>query len=99
MIYEIAEIDVIPGKEADFQQAVATAVEQFKSAEGCHGLRLKKSIENPSQFRLIVTWETVDDHMITFRNSEGFQIWRGLVGEYFSSPPRVQHFEKVITGF
>ena len=44
-----------------------------------------------SIYRLLVEWQTVEDHMIGFRNSADFQTWRGLVGEYFAAPPVVTH--------
>ena len=51
--------------------------------------------ETPRAYRLLVKWETVDDHMVGFRNSEDFQEWRRLVGRYFDGPPKVMHAQLV----
>jgi heme-degrading monooxygenase HmoA len=59
MITEIAQIDVKPGMEAEFESGVAQAMPVFKRAKGCKGLVLEKSIEKPSRYRLFVQWETV----------------------------------------
>ena len=44
---------------------------------------------------LLVRWETLDDHIVGFRQSEAFTRWRSLIGPYFQSPPVVEHLEPV----
>lgn len=99
MVYEIAEIDIKPGDEALFEAAVEKAAAQFKKSRGCRSLALHKVIERPSAYRLIVGWETVEDHTVAFRNSEEFQEWRRLAGPYFAAPPRVEHVTVVLKAF
>jgi heme-degrading monooxygenase HmoA len=97
MITEIAQIDVIPGSEKDFEAAVAKARALFLRAKGGKGFELHKSIEKPSRYRLVAKWETLENHTVDFRDSEDFAAWRGLVGPYFASPPEVEHTEIVLT--
>lgn len=99
MIFEIAELDVKAGEEAAFEAAAAKAVPLFQRAKGCLGMELQRSIETPSKYRLVVRWNTLEDHMVHFRGSEDFQEWRKLVGPHFASPPAVQHTSAVFTGF
>jgi heme-degrading monooxygenase HmoA len=99
MIWEIAQIDVKPGEEAAFEAAVATAVPLFKSARGCKGMQLQRGVEHPGRYRLIVEWETVENHTVDFRGSENFQEWRRRVGGFFASPPTVEHTHQVVKGF
>jgi heme-degrading monooxygenase HmoA len=99
MIWEIAQIEVKPGSEADFEAGVAKAAPLFQRAKGCHGMELQRSVEFPSRYRLVVTWETVENHMVDFRQSEDFQAWRGLVGAYFAAAPAVEHTRQVVKGF
>jgi quinol monooxygenase YgiN len=99
MITEIAQIDVKPGLEADFEAGVKNAAPIFQRAKGCHGMELQRSIENPNRYRLFVTWETVEAHTIGFRNSPDFQEWRKLVGHCFAAPPDVEHVQQVVRGF
>ena len=47
MITEIAQIDVKPGMEAEFETGVKNAAPLFKRAKGCHGMELQRSIEKP----------------------------------------------------
>ena len=96
MITEIAQIDVKPGTEAEFEAAVGKAKAIFGRAKGCHGFELHRSIEKPQRYRLMVKWETLENHTVDFRSSEDFAAWRGLVGQYFASPPEVEHTQTVL---
>ena len=95
MVTEIAEITIDPATAAAFEAAVAKAAPAFRAAAGCHAMALERIIEAPGQYRLRVEWESVDHHMVTFRESEGFQTWRALAGPYFTAPPVVHHSEPV----
>jgi heme-degrading monooxygenase HmoA len=96
MITEIAQIDVKPGTEKDFEAAVARARPLFLRARGGRGIELHKSIEKPSRYRLMAKWDTLENHTVDFRGSEDFTAWRGLVGQYFAAPPEVEHTETVL---
>lgn len=96
---EYADLTIDPAREADFLAAVARAVDLFRKAEGCRGMRLDRIVERPGTFRLIVEWDSVAHHMDGFRNSPGFQDWRALVGGFFAGGPVVVHTEPAVTGF
>ena len=96
MIHEIASILVQAGHESAFEQGVEAARPLFQRAKGCHGIELHRSIEEPLRYTLVVAWETVEDHMVHFRQSDDFQAWRGLVGEHFANPPVVHHEQQVM---
>lgn len=96
MIQEIASILVITGHEAQFEAGVAQAKPFFLRAKGCHGIALHRSIENPQQYTLVVDWETVENHMVDFRESADFQEWRKLAGPHFAQPPQVHHETQVL---
>ncbi|EJN11914.1 putative enzyme involved in biosynthesis of extracellular polysaccharides [Bradyrhizobium sp. YR681] len=64
MITEIAQIDVKPGSEKDFEAAVAKAKAAFGRSKGFHGFELHKSIEKPQRYRLMVKWATLENHTV-----------------------------------
>jgi heme-degrading monooxygenase HmoA len=99
MILEIAQIDVKPGLEAEFEAGVTKATAIFRRAKGCKGMELQRSIEHPSRYRLFVKWDTVEDHTVDFRGSADFQEWRKLVGHCFAQPPQVEHVQQAVSGF
>lgn len=98
MIKELAEIDIKPGCEQAFEDAAAIAKNLFLTSKGCIAFRLHRSMEQPSRYRMFVEWETIEDHMIEFRNSEAFAEWRRLCGSYFQNPPRVEHLTVIVEG-
>jgi heme-degrading monooxygenase HmoA len=95
MYLEIAAVEIIAEQEGAFETAVGEAAPLFLRAKGCRGVQLQRSVEQPSHYRLVVKWETVEDHMVHFRQSDDFQAWRRLVGKYFASPPVVEHTRQV----
>ena len=99
MVLEIAQIDVKPGLEAEFEAGVAKAVPIFRRAQGCNGMALQRSVEKPNRYRLFVQWETLENHTVDFRGSPDFQEWRKLVGHCFERAPEVEHTEQVVEGF
>ena len=99
MILEIAQIDVKPGMEAEFEAGVKKAAPIFKRAKGCKFITLQKSHEMPRRYRLFVQWETLENHTKDFRESPDFHEWRKLVGHCFSTPPNVEHVVEVMRGF
>ena len=99
MITEIAQIDVKPGTEKEFEQGVQQAVPIFRRAKGCRNMALRRSIEKPTRYRLFVGWDTVENHTVDFRGSADFQEWRKLVAHCFASPPDVEHVNETVKGF
>ena len=99
MVLEIAQIDIKPGLETEFETGVGKAVPLFKRAKGCRSLSLQRSVEKPGRYRLFVGWNTVENHTVDFRGSADFQEWRKLVGHCFASPPEVEHTREAVKGF
>lgn len=99
MIMEIAQIDVKPGMESEFEAGVKKAAPLFQRAKGCKGMELQRSHEKPQRYRLMVKWDTLENHTVDFRGSSDFQEWRKLVGHCFAAPPDVEHTKQVVAGF
>lgn len=93
MILERASFSVIPGSEGEFEAAMEQAKDVISQADGFRSFRLQRGIENPSSFLLLVEWDTVEHHMVGFRESDRFTRWRQLIGPYFAAAPDVEHFE------
>lgn len=91
MIYELASIKIDPAKSNEFEAAVKSAAPLFKSSKGCIAMNLQKIIENDGEYLLQVTWESLEAHIVDFRNSQNFQDWRALAGPFFIEPPKVIH--------
>lgn len=99
MVLESAELLIKAGMEEKFEAALREAMPLFRRARGCEGMQVQRSIENPLAYRLLVQWQTLEDHTVHFRGSEDFQAWRRLVGHCFDGAPNVSHLATVYEGF
>jgi heme-degrading monooxygenase HmoA len=93
MILEQAVFAITPGSERDFEAAIEQAKELVAQTRGFRSLQLRRGVEQPASYLLLIEWETLEDHMVGFRESDRFRRWRELIGPYFASPPVVQHFD------
>jgi len=96
MILEHAHITVRPERHQEFEAALTRAREVIAGSPGFLSLRLSRGIESPDRYLLLVEWETLEDHTVGFRESDRFTEWRGHIGEFFDSPPEVDHFTPVL---
>jgi heme-degrading monooxygenase HmoA len=98
MVTEIAQIDVSPGMESEFEAGVGKARAIFGRARGFKALALHRSIEQPQRYRLVIEWETLENHTVDFYGKDDWKAWRALVAHCFAGPPRVEHTNTVLTG-
>jgi len=96
MIHEVATLTIDPATSAEFEAAVARARPHFEAAKGFVSFGLERSIETAGRYHLVVGWQSVEAHMVDFRESDGFQAWRALASPFFTAPPSVEHIERVI---
>jgi len=93
MILELVDIRIQPGKQAEFDAAVVRGLtDVIGKAKGFCSYKVNKGIESPERYVLMIYWETLENHMVDFRESPAFAEWRGIVGPYFAAPPAVEHF-------
>lgn len=99
-ILEHVPLDVIAGKEAEFEAAFDTARHHVAGAGGWRSLRLARCVETPNRYLLLIEWDTLADHTEGFRNSPAFASWRELVAPFWDPLPTVEHYTDcvVMTG-
>lgn len=90
-VLEIARIRVVPGAAAGFEAALAAAVPLLTTSPGCLGVTLFRAHEAPGEYRLLVRWRSVADHVQGFQASPAFAEWRRLLGPFFDGLPEVEH--------
>jgi heme-degrading monooxygenase HmoA len=93
MIMETAYMDIVPGQEQEFEAAFAEAKKIVAQAKGFNVIHLHRGVERPNTYLVAIGWDTVEDHMVGFRESELFTQWRGLLGPHFANPPQVEHWD------
>ena len=95
MILEVAILDVVPGREAEFEAAFAEAKGIIASMSGYLDHDLQRCIERPSRYILLVRWQTLEDHTVGFRGSAKYQRWKSLLHHFYDPFPVVEHFERI----
>ena len=96
MILEIVTIQIKAGQEAAFEAAFKEASVFIAAADGYIAHELRRCLETKGKYVNMVRWQTVDDHMVGFRESERFQKFRALVSPYYESPSQMNHYEVVM---
>ena len=97
VITEQAALDVIPGREAEFEEAFATAKAIIAASPGFVSLRLLRCIETPNRYLLLVEWDTLEDHTDGFRGSAGYEEWKRLLHHFYDPFPTVEHYSAIST--
>jgi heme-degrading monooxygenase HmoA len=97
MILELAQIEIKPGLEGEFEQGVRNAMPLFQRAKGFQSLQIRRVLESPGRYQLLVCWQSIENHTEDFVGSEDFKEWRRLVGHCFAQIPSVQHSSQVFS--
>jgi len=95
MILEVAILDVKAGQEPEFEAAFEKAQAIIASMQGYISYELRKCIEAPQKYLLLVQWQTLEDHTVGFRESPEYQDWRRLLHHFYDPFPEVQHYTSV----
>lgn len=93
MILEVASITIKAGESAAFETAFHQAAKVISQARGYISHEIQRSVDTADHYLLLVKWQTLDDHMVGFRESPLFIEWRQLIGPYFGAAPVVEHYE------
>jgi heme-degrading monooxygenase HmoA len=95
MILESAVLDVKPGQTREFEAAFARAAPIISASRGYLSHELKRCIENPNRYLLLVRWRTLEDHTVGFRQSAPYQEWKKLLHHFYDPFPVVEHYAPV----
>jgi heme-degrading monooxygenase HmoA len=96
MILELAILDVRPGETDAFETAFDTARAIISSMPGFGDLELRRCVEHPDRYVLLVRWDRLEDHTEGFRGSPEYQEWRRLLHHFYDPFPTVEHYEAVV---
>jgi len=95
MILETAVLHVKPGTMNDFESDFRKASLILTQAQGYISHELHKCVEEADKYLLLAKWESITDHMVAFRRSEGYQTWKALLHPYYDPMPTVEHYVKI----
>jgi heme-degrading monooxygenase HmoA len=95
MILEVAILNVIPGREAEFEDAFRQAQRIISSMNGYRSHQLRRCVEAAHRYILLVGWDKLEDHTIGFRGSAEYQEWKRLLHHFYDPFPVVEHYTEV----
>ena len=91
MILEVAILDIGHGTCEDFEAAFCAASPIIAAMPGYGSHELRRCLEKPNRYLLLVTWATLEAHTVGFRQSPGYQQWRALLHHFYEPFPVVEH--------
>ena len=95
MILEVAILDVKQNQVHNFEKSFSEAQEIIVNMKGYISHKLKKCVETPNRYILLVNWEKLENHTIGFRNSTEYQEWKKLLHHYYDPFPIVEHYHSI----
>ena len=99
MILEHADFRILAGKNAEFEAAIEHGLRTVHTrAKGMLGYRVDRCVENPQRYLLQIVWNTIEDHMVGYRQGPLSPEFRAMVQHFFAEPAVMQHFESVVKG-
>ena len=95
MVLELAILNVIPGRESEFEAAFAQARELIAAMPGCMSLQLARNTQISNRYVLRVTWRSVEDHRDGFRKSDQYAKWSRLLHHFYEPFPTVEYYREM----
>ena len=94
MIREVAQISIREDARGQFVTDLSRAVAEILPdvAGVIEFSHVGWCLERPNVYMFTIDWETLDNHLVGFRESEQFTQWRTLIGPHFDGPAVVEHF-------
>lgn len=88
-------MNVKPDMNDSFVDTFKQASSIIASMKGYIRHELQRCLEREGQYVLLVWWETLEDHVVGFRQSEQYQDWKRLLHHYYDPFPVVEHYENI----
>ena len=96
MILEAALLQVVRGREAEFEAAFRQASPIIAGMRGYLGHTLNRCIEVEAKYLLLAQWDRLEDHTVGFRGSQEYERWRALLHHFYDPFPVVEHFSEAM---
>lgn len=95
MILETATLQIKPGTMNDFERDFRKASPILAQTPGYISHELHKCVEVADKYLLLVRWDSITDHLVGFRRSDGYREWKELLHPYYDPMPTVEHFVNI----
>jgi heme-degrading monooxygenase HmoA len=69
----------------------------IRATPGFVELHLRRCIETPNRYLLTVSWQSLEDHTVGFRESDRYPEWRALLHHFYDPFPVVEHYSDALS--
>jgi heme-degrading monooxygenase HmoA len=91
-VLEVAVLNVKAGGAVAFESSFAQAAPLIAASPGYISHELRRCVEVPDRYLLLVKWQSLEDHTVGFRGSMAYQKWKSLLHHYYDPFPTVEHY-------
>jgi heme-degrading monooxygenase HmoA len=99
MVLEQFVVCVHPGQEMEFERAMEHALRTVMSrADGMRAWSLRRCVETPDRFQVELRWDSIEDHLVRYRQGPLAPEFRTIVTPFFAAVPEMCHFEECASG-
>lgn len=98
MVLEVAILHVIPTQRADFERTFGEAQSIIASMPGYGRHELRRCVETPARYLLLVWWDDLESHTVGFRTSPEYERWKALLHHFYEPFPEVEHYTPLYEG-
>lgn len=95
MILEVAIMKIKPELIEKFEAVFPKAAAISASTPGYISHEMQRCVETKGKYHYLIRWESIEAHMVNFRQSPRRDEFHKLLGEFFVEPPVAEHFEAV----
>ena len=95
MILEVAVMKIKPELISKFEAVFPKAAAISRSTPGCLSLEMQRCVETKGKYFYMIRWESMEAHMVNFRQSPRRDEFRNLLSEFFAEPTVAEHFEAI----
>lgn len=98
MVLEVAILSVRPGRGPAFEDAFREARGLIAGMPGHERHELRRCLETPDRYLLLVWWDSLESHTEGFRKSPEYERWRALLHPFYDPFPEVEHYVLAAAG-
>jgi len=95
MVLEVAILNVRRGQGEAFEESFLEAQQILSATPGYQRHELRRCVEAPDRYLLLVWWDSLESHTEGFRKSPGYDRWRRLLHHFYDPFPEVEHYTRV----
>jgi heme-degrading monooxygenase HmoA len=92
VVLEVAVLDVVSSMQDAFAESFRKASPLIASSAGYISHELRRCVEKPNRYLLLVQWQTLEDHTVGFRSSQQYAEWKRLLHPFYDPFPVVEHY-------